>query len=304
MEKTINKNKLPVFPDFKDIESEDKRIFDDYFIKYPPDISELTFTNLFVWRASHPARWCILDEVLCIMRTDGKSRFYPPVGGASPCDILEQLRRYAEEKQIDFEMSRIPETMAGAFSNNNLSIIEDRANFDYVYKACDLADLPGRKYAAKRNLVNKCLREYSAHYIEITLEILDQCLSIQEQWCNMRRCDVHPPLAAEFQAIRETFSNYSTLHPIGGAIKIQGNIEAFSLAEPLNEDTAVFHFEKANPGITGLYQLINQSFVKESLSDFAFINREQDLGDEGLRRAKMSYLPDHFVKKYIVRAAP
>jgi len=292
---------LPAFPDFKDIEITHKRAFDDWFSKYAPAISELTFTNLFVRRKSHPVRWCILNDALCIIRTHGKPKFYPPVGGHNLGDIFDKLTQFTDDSHMPFEMVRLPESILSPLAHRNFFIVEDRANFDYIYKASDLAELPGRKYAGKRNLINKCTRQYRVEYTPITRQIIDQCLALQQNWCNMRRCDIHPPLAAEFEAIRNTLSIYADLDLIGGAVRIEGNVEAFALAQPLNPHTAVIHFEKANPAITGLYQLVNQLLVKQSLSRFRFINREQDLGGEGLRRAKLSYFPNTFIKKYTIR---
>jgi hypothetical protein len=88
------------------------------------------------------------------------------------------------------------------------------------------------------------------------------------------------------------------LNVFGGAIYVDGCLEAFALGEKLNENTAVVHFEKANPEIRGLYQLINQWFCKNVLQGFTYVNREQDLGSEGLRRAKISYRPHHMVEKF------
>jgi hypothetical protein len=119
-------------------------------------------------------------------------------------------------------------------------------------------------------------------------------------WCNLRQCDIVPGLAAENYAVRETFLHYNKLNVMGGAILIEDRIEAFTIAEQLNENTAVVHFEKANPDITGLYQVINQWFCAKTLSRYTNVNREQDLGVPGLRRAKMSYHPVDFVKKYKV----
>ena len=121
---------------------------------------------------------------------------------------------------------------------------------------------------------------------------------MQTNWCNLRQCDLIPGLAAENYAVRETFLHYNELNLMGGAIFIDDRVEAFTIAEQLNDNTAVIHFEKANPQISGLYQVINQWFSSKVLSAYTYVNREQDLGIPGLRRAKMSYHPVDFIKKY------
>jgi hypothetical protein len=109
-----------------------------------------------------------------------------------------------------------------------------------------------------------------------------------------------PGLEAENTAIKTVFENYDYLRVAGGVVYVDDKLEAFTLAERLSRDTAVVHFEKANPEIEGLYQVINQWFCKEALGSFKFVNREQDLGIPGLRKAKGSYHPHHMVEKCIV----
>jgi hypothetical protein len=125
---------------------------------------------------------------------------------------------------------------------------------------------------------------------------------MQTEWCNLKYCDAVPGLEAEFRAIKDTFLHYSDLNVFGGAVLIVGQVEAFSICEKLNCETAVIHFEKANPNITGLYQVINQWFCSEALQYYKYVNREQDLGILGLRRAKKSYHPTFFIKKHLACA--
>jgi hypothetical protein len=121
---------------------------------------------------------------------------------------------------------------------------------------------------------------------------------MQEAWCQFRECVEKADLLAEDFAVREALTCYEELGYQGGAIVINSAVEAFSLGEPLNEDTAVIHIEKANPEIPGLYAAINQLFCLNTWSNFTYINREQDMGSEGLRKAKESYYPRHMVDKY------
>jgi hypothetical protein len=118
----------------------------------------------------------------------------------------------------------------------------------------------------------------------------------------MRECVVKPDLLAEDYAIREALANAAELNCQGGAIVINSRVEAFSLGEPLNQDTAVIHIEKANPDIPGLYAAINQLFCANAWANWTYINREQDMGVEGLRKAKESYYPHHMVNKHILTA--
>ena len=127
---------------------------------------------------------------------------------------------------------------------------------------------------------------------------------MMKNWCEKRECGKDTGLCSEYMAINETLNNFEALGVIGAIIKIENHVAAFTIGEALNNNTAVVHFEKAMPEFIGLYQVINQMFCQNHLAQFEFINREQDLGIEGLKKAKESYFPDHLVEKYIVYQNP
>lgn len=268
-----------------------------YFSRFPPEISEQTFTNLFCWRKSRPIYIAELDDTLAFLVhsiTEKKRNFFlfgPPAGKLS----LEQV--YEELKGILAGAIRLPASIADPLANRGYDVQTDRDNWDYVYREKDLADLSGRKYAKKRNQIKKCLQQYDCRYEPITDRLIPECMSMQEQWCIARACNKDPGLCSEFQAIHEMFNNFQELSLIGGCIRVGGTIKAFAIGELLISGTAVIHFEKAMPEIFGLGQLINKWFALYGLSDFEFVNREQDLGIPGLRQAKKSYHPHHLVKK-------
>jgi hypothetical protein len=114
---------------------------------------------------------------------------------------------------------------------------------------------------------------------------------------------VIPGLLNESIAIKEAFTHFDELGLKGGAILVNEKLEAFTLGEPLNRDTVVIHIEKANSAYEGLYSLINQAFLENEWSEYTYVNREQDLGEEGLRKAKESYFPHHMVNKYTLTLA-
>ena len=176
----------------------------------------------------------------------------------------------------------------------------DIDNSDYVYSARDLIRLSGRKYHRKKNHLNRFLREYRFEYRNLDMELVECFLDMQEKWCQMKECVEKPELLSEDFAIHRALTYFEELDFKGGAIQIDSRIEAFSLGEPLNDSTAVIHIEKANPEIPGLYTAINQFFCSNACSGMEYINREQDLGLEGLRKAKESYYPHHMVKKYTI----
>ncbi|OGQ86598.1 MAG: hypothetical protein A2512_11030 [Deltaproteobacteria bacterium RIFOXYD12_FULL_56_24] len=272
----------------------DDRLFvSEYLRRFPPEISELTFTNLFAWRHTRPVWMDEFSESLLFFAETKKGLVLlgNPVGPAHLTDIFREygnrisgVERFPKEKLADQD---IPEGV----------IIVDRDNADYVYRREDLATLAGRHFTKKRNHINQCLAAYDCQYEIITKRNIPECLAMQDRWCAARSCKAEPGLCGEYQAIEETLSRYGELPLTGCAIRIEGNIEAFTVGEALNPSTAVTHFEKAMPQFNGLAQLINQWFAQNNLGDFAYVNREQDLGIPGLRKAKETYAPEHMVEK-------
>lgn len=270
-----------------------------YLTNYPPEISELTFTNLFAWRHSRPIYYVELKNTLVFLlkAVEGHRQyimFGPPVGTLSMPEATDALGDTLTGAL------RIPAQLVPSLQESRFSVKKDRDNSDYVYRIADLAELTGRRYAKKRNQIKHCLQNFVCEYVPITAENIPECLAMQDRWCKGRECDHDPGLCSENIAIAETFARFGEFGLIGGAIRVDGGIEAYSIAEQLRPGTAVCHFEKATPAIAGLGQLINQWLAKYSLYEFDFINREQDLGVPGLRQAKESYYPHHLVEKYTV----
>lgn len=279
--------------DLQPLSLESKPLVNDFLHRFPPVISEFTFTNLFVWQQTRPLWFAeFAGSLLFFTKTaNGLALFGPPLG---PVGLAALLAAFSGEIS---ELQRFPKAALPEATLPGITISEDRDNADYVHRTSDLASLPGRNFAKKRNHVNQCLNSYDCRYETITPQSSEECLALQERWCTARHCAVEPGLSGEDAAISETLRHYGELELLGGAIRINGVIEAFAIGEALNPTTAVCHFEKAMPGYHGLAQLINHWFAGHELGDFAFVNREQDLGIPGLRRAKQSYHPDHLVEK-------
>ncbi len=282
----------------RSLELSDRPTIKVFLQRHPPEISELTFSNLFLWRNSRSIYFAEVDDsIVFVADTDKdgakqKVVFGQPVGEASPLAVASSL---------DVQVAgfvRIAEQTAALLREADLHVETDRDNSDYVYRTADLAELSGRRFHKKRNLVKQCLAAYSCKYEPIRPELIDECSEMQDRWCRARECGRDPGLCSEYAAIRQTFTHYQDLELIGGAIRIDETIQAYAIGEELSPGTAVCHFEKAMPGFRGLGQLVNQWFAKFALSEFEFVNREQDLGVPGLRQAKESYHPHHMVHKF------
>jgi hypothetical protein len=294
---------LPEFPSFRNLTLDDKPILDRLLEDMQPQISELTFTNLFVWNGSELVQLSRVGETVLLQRRrfrDGKTFMLPPLGKQSLTSILKTLRTVNLNYQAP-PLYGVTLEQSQDLNGMGIRVEPDRDDWDYVYLTSDLADLPGDKYHPKRNFIARCLSKHKCKYVSIGPSEINDCLQLQTQWCDLRTCNMVPGLEAENTAVKTTFKHFESLGVTGGAVYVEDKLEAFTLAEPLNKDTAVIHFEKANPEIEGLYQLINQWFSQNALRNFKFVNREQDLGISGLRKAKESYHPHYMVEKYIVQ---
>ena len=294
---------LPEFPHFKDLSLEEKLLFDTVFSQFPPVISECTFTNLFIWRHVYQVKISRLQNFLCLLSDQGeRSFFFPTIGEGDVVKCYQILLQYLKEKGIPPKISRVPENVVNPIDWKSAGMVAefDRNQCDYVYLTEDLTQLKGRKYHRKRNHIKQFKENYPYQYAPLTSEWIQECLRLEAEWCDMRHCESIPGLASESLAIKEAFTHLETLGVKGGAILINGKVEAFTLGEPLNPETVVIHIEKANPAYEGLYSLVNQAFLENQWAGYIYVNREQDLGEEGLRKAKESYYPHHMINKYTI----
>jgi len=299
----------------KSIEITDKPLFDEYFRQFPPEISELTFTNLFIWKTYYNFSFVEWEDHLLIFSQDFFKRhpksflknsdaifFLPPIG-PNPLAIIHEL--FSSLKPI--EIHRVPEVLIEKLRENlttqNLLFkwAEDRANWDYVYEKEKLISLAGRNLYRKRRWLKRFLEKYQAYEFHLLSDDwLEACRDLQIEWCDLNECRMHEDLLEEQKAITEAFDFYPKLNFRGGLLLVDGKCIAYTLGEKLNSQTVVIHIEKALIDYEGSYQAINNFFVKHCCEDVNYVNREQDLGDLGLQQAKESYFPHHMGKKYVL----
>ncbi|TXT62260.1 MAG: hypothetical protein BAJALOKI1v1_990005 [Promethearchaeota archaeon] len=292
-----------------------KDIFTRYFTQYPPEISEFTFTNLFAWQEYYDSLFLEWHNHLLIFSKSFLEKWQTPlIKDAAPLFFFPPIGQHPEEimlevfkKRKDIEFHRVPESLASKlqekpeFSDLSLNLQEDRDNWDYVYNKSKLIELAGNKYRSKRRHLEKFLEQYEYEFHLISDEWLEKCRSFQEKWCIINECQKNKDLQQEQRAIDRLFNNYSDLDYNGGIIIVDGDTAGYTIGEMLNSNTNVIHIEKAHTYYEGSYQVINNLFLKHCCSqDAQYVNREQDLGIEGLRKAKESYHPHHMVKKFIV----
>ena len=219
-------------------------------------------------------------------------------------EAIQRLLKWFEEVGRPFSISGIERSFADElerYEGAEFQIEDDRDNADYVYRSEDLIQLAGRKFHSKKNHLNSFHKNYAeAEYLPITEDIVTQCKLNINGWYKLRAHEQpdDPFIAAEREAIIEVLNNFQDFGLKGGALLVDKRIVTFTFGEQLNSDTAVIHVEKADPEVRGAYPAINQAFVAHEWSAMAYINREEDMGLEGLRKAKESYRPVKMIDKF------
>ena len=290
--------------DFKIITKDDKKIFDKYLRLTYHENSAFNFTNFYMWRKYYQARWAVEDDVLFVKYGD---KFLQPF--CADDKIESAFRKIVDAYQknpaefifINAEKNFVEQLKK--FSDLNFEILPQRNRFDYVYLAQDLINLSGRKYHRKKNHINAFANLYpSAQYVsDFTDEIKNLCVECLNIWYTEHDLTEYPALPFERDAILELLDDFEFFDIKGGAIVLGGKVVAFSVGEKINSDTAVIHIEKADFDVKGAYAVINQQFAAQEWKDLKFINREEDLGIEGIRKAKESYRPVKMIEKFHVK---
>ena len=293
--------------EFKDLELEDKEIINKYLAKSQSKGSESSFTNFYMWRKSYNVKYAIYNDWLIVRSGCGKNWWYlPPYGeGEDLAGTIEEMIATADALGQKFAVKAVQEKHKDILENlfaERFEFTPERENFDYIYDAQSLRTLAGRKLHSKRNHLNYFLNNTNYTYESLTKDNLQEALDFLEEWCGQKACDkqkqLDDMLVCEKDAIKEIFAVFDELDCVGALIRIDGKVKAFTLGEMLNKDTAVIHVEKADHEIRGLYPAINQLFLSNNFPQASFVNREEDTGDEGLRKAKLSYYPQELLSKY------
>ncbi|GAM08090.1 hypothetical protein OR1_00361 [Geobacter sp. OR-1] len=290
----MDSNLLPKFPDRRPIALDDKPLLDRIFADLQPAVSELTFAGLYLFRQAHDYRLSLVNDSLVVLGKgyDGEDRFLPPLTGDIPGALrvlfASGLTLYGADD--DFAEHYL--------NDEKLTVLEDRDAFDYLYLRRDLAELPGNRYHKKKNRINYFSSRHD-HAVELFAERhATGCLDLLEEWLRVRGGEVPASALLEVEATAEGIKMAANLGLEGVVVLVDGAVRAFALGEQLNATTSVCHFEKGDPFMEGVSPLVDREFNRVLFTGCSHVNREQDLGEPGLRGAKLSYHPVGFVKKY------
>ncbi len=285
---------------FEPISLERMKAYQAKLTQTPVAVSDYSFVNIWGWTREYNLEWSFAHDLVWIRQQNPQAAFWAPVG---PWEDIDWRAVWAH-LPAGTVIIRVPEALANLWRQccaTQLQLEEERGNWDYVYRADELTHLKGNRFHKKKNLLNQFKRKYHYRFEAFSETMIDQALALQDDWCTWRDCEATDVLAAENRAIQRTFLSWDRFPFLtGGALLIDDMIGAYTIAEPLDSDTILIHFEKGCPLYKGVYQAINQMFLESLGTRYRFVNREQDLGDEGLRKAKLSYHPVSFNKKFRV----
>ena len=270
--------------EFKTPEIDDKAWVDECF-KYLKTMNcDYTFGNIFVWSTEYSTKISrFKDFFICSWGRGKETNFGVPIGTGDFKEAVGAVIEYAKANDVE---------------PNSFDFIYDEGYGDYIYEVAKMAELHGKKYHGKRNHITNFKKNNPNWSFEIiNNDNINDCINLHAKWIETHIDD--SDISFEFEAVLKAFENYDKLGFVGGIIRIDNEAVAYTFGEPISDETFVTHFEKAPPEIQGAYPIINQEFTKNCLMNYKYVNREEDLGLEGLRKAKQSYFPEIFLKKCI-----
>lgn len=262
---------------------------------------EYTFGNLFMWGGVFGTKITRFgDYLLAISNEERRATYCIPAGSGDRRAAIEAIRADARQRGIPFIMhgvtpegiAYLDETFPGQFTYR-----ASRNDFDYIYSSESLIGLGGKKYHGKRNHISYFKKNFDWQYERITPDNLDECRQMNEKWEALNSERKPEEIATEQRAVNHAFNHFEELGLTGGLLRTQDGVVAYTIGEPINDTCFCTHIEKAFASVRGAYPMINNEFARNELSAYRYINREEDTGDEGLRKAKLSYYPEILLEK-------
>lgn len=288
---------------FRRLDIEDKTLVQKYTLNSNRRNCDLTFANLYSWRFLYFTEIAELDGFLLFrFYLDGEPVYMLPVGNGDLKTVIQELMSDAESRSVPFRMfgickescAEIEELFPGKFS-----FILERDYSDYLYLRSDLSTLRGKKFQPKRNHINKFKAAYPDYKFKpLTRDLVKECLYLETQWCKANNCSENEALQNERKSMNSALKYFDELDIIGGVLTVGDRIVGFTYGAPINNETFDTCVEKADTDFEGSYAMINNEFANLIPEQYIYINREEDLGLEGLRKAKLSYQPYFVLEKY------
>lgn len=294
---------------FKPITLEDKAIITSFTLPSDYRNCDFSFANMCCWRFLYDSEYAVVDDFLLIrFWIEDKKRvaYMMPVGRADRdhgdlahvLDLLEADSLEAGHPLCMLGISPDAKEELERALPGDFFYIPERDYFDYIYLRENLASLRGKKYQSKRNHINNFKKQYAYEYVPITPQLVPECLGLECKWYHDNHTEEDAEeLTEERRALTYALHHFEALGLTGGAIRVEGELVAFTFGGPITHNTFDVQVEKADTRYDGAYALINQEFAAHLPEAYTYINREEDLGIEGLRRAKLSYNPTILLEK-------
>jgi len=308
LENNNKDNRWYLIVSFKKLDIEDREIFQKYIGQYEFGTYEYSFLTLYFWRKMLNVEFTIIDDALIVKKNELQkgSYFIQPIGYKEETlkNIIDKLRELkASDSSFknlfrDIELPFLYKLMD--IYKDSVCFCEDVDNFDYIYNASDLIALKGKKFHGKKNHYNQFVGSYNYEIKDISEPgVIKDCIDFAQFWYDNRLED-DVQLEYELEGIKEVLPQYEVLGIKCMAVYVDGKIAGFTIGEKVNSNMAIIHVEKGDFSYNGIYAFINKTFAERYLSDVKCINRQEDLGHKGLRKAKMSYNPVKLERKFIV----
>ncbi len=282
---------------FKEIDISDKQWIQPLLELSDYQGCEYNFTNNFVWKDIFDntiSRW--QDFYIC-KSGDG---FIFPAGRGDVKGLIHELDGYCRSVGLKLKfvsMDKSAKLLLEQEFPGEFEFFAKEDYFDYIYSAESLRTLKGKKLHSKRNYINR-FKELDYTFERITPDNIAECMEMSAEWCRRNNCEINPDKSDEMCAVGVGLEHYFELGLEGGLIRVNGKVQAFSYGERQNSNTFVTHVEKAFTDLDGAYPMINWLIANELCSGYEYINREEDMGEENLRKAKRSYHPAYMLEKY------
>ncbi len=282
---------------FKPIKISDKKDFDKIVRPLNSLICSHSFTDLFIWKHNYNTEICFKDNFVFIKQNSDKKTIYTfPLGTGDYISAIKLIKEDANKNNTPLYIAGINEEQNKILSEimpNEFEIVDRRDSEDYIYNSEDLISLSGKKFHSKRNFINRFKNTYKDRwsYEPITKKNIREVFYYHLSWCSLNLNNENEEIFNETCAISIALKNFDELELTGGLLRIDNIIIGFTLGSKAHEKMFIVHIEKADFDVTGSYQMINNQFAINNLKDIELVNREEDLGKEGLRKAKLSYNP-------------
>ncbi len=292
--------------DFKDITLQDRDLITSYTQNSNRKNCDLSFSNLCSWRFLYDTQFAEINGFIIFkFWAQKKLAYMMPVGNGDLKKTILQMMDDAKKEGDPFVMLGVSSEMREeleAIMPHTFAYTIDRDYADYIYLRENLAELKGRKYQQKRNHINRFINGHNEYkFVPITTpEHIKECLHFEAEWCKQNNCDKHEGTGNERASIIYGLTHFNELGLKGGILYADGKTVAFTYGMPINQETFGTHVEKADSMVEGAYAMINREFARYIPEQYIYINREEDLGIPGLRKAKLSYNPTIILDKYLV----